>query len=139
MTLHFLRSFLIFYYRISRVRMHRTCRKSCWELPLQQRDISIIGDSNLEMLDQVQLPFLAINCQLDCYPGLKIHHVNNMLTKYTYITRAPVMLLLVGVNNRATQRTHLQKEIRTMAKILKHKWTNTKVTQIAKVHYLMHD
>lgn len=92
--------------------MHRTVRKSSWELTLQEKSIAVIGDSNLEMVDNIQLPFLGINCQLDCYPGLKFHHLNQMLDKYRYITRAPVMLLVVGVNNRHTLGSHVQKEIK---------------------------
>ena len=60
----------------------------------------IMGDSNLLRLP----PFLLDPVQVDCYPGAKFYHANNILAKMTapawHVKR---VVLSFGLNNRADQ------------------------------------
>ena len=74
-------------------------RKGAWSVT-PTRATLIMGDSNLLRLP----PFLLDHVQVDCYPGAKFYHANNILAKMT----APALhvkrvVLSFGLNNRADQ------------------------------------
>ena len=78
---------------------HPNQPKSSWKLPLIEKTVLVIGDSNLSRITSTTNK----NIQVESYPGAKICHGNTLVKNYSYPAQPDKVILSFGINNRSSE------------------------------------
>ena len=95
-----------------------------WALPSLDKNIGIVGDSNLGRIP----PFVGESCQIECYPGAKICNITHMIQGYRFPEHLPDHLIIsVGINDATSMSKDIVQDMEKLVHTVKETFSKSRV------------